>query len=300
MKQKKIEFAIKEQMVKLAGTCFWFWGEFHSFLGSCGVQRNLMLRYPKGQNTKYDAMRNILNDLENKNEYEIINNIVSGFYRLTTPIDKENLDVSKAKKLLREFKESIGNDPIERAVKEQERLKRQNKARKQTEKSKVQIEKLEKIRNDFLVLFTNSDKTPQKRGFDLEKIFFEILELEEFEYVKPYRHPGEQIDGQFNYAKFDYLVEIKWIKDEVKQKELSIFDGKIRGKAQSTRGLFLAVNYFDKNAVIKYTGDSPRIILMDGQEFMNILEGRITLFDCLKFKIDALVRLGDIYRRKID
>jgi hypothetical protein len=52
---------------------------------------------------------------------------------------------------------------------------------------------------------------------------------------------------------------------------------------------------FDKNAISKYSGDSPRIILMDGQDFALILEEIITFYDLMRMKTDALARKGDIY-----
>jgi len=295
---KKLNYEIKEKMVALAGACFWFWDGFFSFLGSCGVPHSLMSRYPKGTYNKHQVMRNILEDLDNANNHEVVQNIVSNFYRLNSPIDKDNLDVVKAKLLLRDFRESVGNDPIDRAVKDQERRKKQTEAKQKSEKNRMQIKRLDYLRNQFLALFADNSITSQQRGFELEKIFFELLEIEEFEFAKPYRQTGEQIDGHFKYDTFDYLVEIKWVKGVVKQSDLSIFDGKIRGKAQSTRGMFLAVNGFDDNAVRKYTGDNPRIILMDGQELMIILEGRRTFFDCMKFKVDVLVRYGHIFRKE--
>ena len=293
---KKLNYQIKEQMVKLAGACFWFWASFHSFLSTCGVSRQLIKRYPKETFNKYTVMRNILERLDEAGQIDVIKNIVSGFYRLTSPIDKDNLDVDRAKMLLAEFRELVGNDPIERAVEEQQIRKRQKEARKIVEKTQEQIRKLEGLRGRFLSLFSDRSYTPQQRGFELESLFFELLEIEEFEYTKSFRGPGEQIDGLFSYSKFDYLVEVKWAKDTIKQDDLSIFDGKIRGKAQSTRGLFLAVNSFDGNAVKKFSGDRPSIILMDGVELTSIYEGRRTFFDLLKFKVDALVRYGDIYR----
>lgn len=119
--------------------------------------------------------------------------------------------------------------------------------------------------------------------------------LSEIDFSKSYKTPdGEQIDGHFKYEKFDYLVECKWESGVIKQKELSIFDGKIRGKAQSTRGLFLAANGFDLNAIQKFSGDSPRIILMTGDDLAMILSGQVLFFDAMKAKVDAIVRYGDI------
>jgi len=41
----------------------------------------------------------------------------SGFYRLRGPVDRDNLDVARAKKMLEEFRQLVGDDPIEVEVK---------------------------------------------------------------------------------------------------------------------------------------------------------------------------------------
>ncbi len=147
----------------------------------------------------------------------------------------------------------------------------------------------------FLALAAAADLTPQQRGFKLEALFFDLLHLAEFDHTKPYRtSDGEQIDGHFKYDKFDYLVEVKWIAGPTKQKDLSVSDGKIRGKAQSTRGLFLAANGFDDNAVNKFSGDAPRIVLMTGEDLAIILNDTMPIFDVMKAKVDAIVRYGNI------
>jgi len=128
-----------------------------------------------------------------------------------------------------------------------------------------------------------------------KQIFCDLLQISELEYLKPYKTPdGEQIDGHFRYEKFDYLIETKWEDGQIKQKDLSIFDGKIKGKAQSTRGLFVAANGFDENAVIKFSGDSPRIILMTEKDLAMVLNGRVLFHDAMKAKIEAIVRYGNI------
>ena len=91
------------------------------------------------------------------------------------------------------------------------------------------------------------------------------------------------------------MVEVKWEKDVTKQKDLSIFDGKIRGKAQSTRGLFLSANGFDENAIHKYSGDRPRILLMTGEDLALMLSGQIPFDDAMRAKVDAIVRKGEIH-----
>jgi len=292
---KKIRFEIKEKMVALTGACFWYWNNFYSFLDSCGVSRTIYKLYPKETYNKYDVMRSIIEYLENKNDIETINNIISNYYKMKNAIDKDNLDNKKAQELLREFRIIVGTDPIENEIKKQKQQQHYETIERdiQTKQNfKLNIENLNK---EFSKLVTSNELTPQQRGYKLEELFFELLRINEFQYSNPYRIKGEQIDGHFIYEKFDYLVELKWTKDTTKQKDLSIFDGKIRGKAQSTRGLFVAANGFDENAILKFSGDAPRIILMNGEDLCLILNGTFNLFDALKIKVDAIVRHGNIH-----
>ncbi|MEM9402375.1 MAG: restriction endonuclease [Pseudomonadota bacterium] len=294
--QKKLSFEAKEKMVQLAGACFWYWKGYHSFLDTCGVPRRIRDRYPQGTYNKYDLMRNVLNDLESAGKFDVINAIVSGFYSMRGPVDKDDLDVDKAMELLKEFREIVGNDPIEEAM----RQEAQEKARKQHKttiaETRSRTERLNELNGLFIDFHTSTEYTPQQRGYELERLYFRLLEYFEVECKPPYKTAsGEQIDGHFKYEKFDYLVEVKWEAEVTKQKDLSIFDGKIRGKAQSTRGLFLSANGFSENAIQKYSGDRPRILLMTGEDLALVLNGQIPFNDAMQAKVDAIVRKGEIY-----
>ena len=291
---KKIRFEIKEKIVALSGSCFWYWNSFYSFLDSCGVSRTIYQLYPKETYNKYTVMRRIIEYLENKNDIKTINNIISNFYRMRNAIDKDSLDNDKACQLLDEFRTVVGTDPIENEIKKQKQQEHYNKIKKDIELKQEFNQKIKNLNSQFLKLVTSNEFTPQQRGYELEKLFFELLRINEFQYTPPYKADGEQIDGHFIYEKFDYLVEIKWTKDKTKQKDLSIFDGKIKGKAQSTRGFFLSANGFDDNSILKFSGDNPRIILMNGEDLSLILNGTFSLFDAMKVKVDAIVRYGKI------
>lgn len=293
---KKLGYEAKEKMVALSGACFWYWNSFYSFLDSCGVSKALQKRYPRDAYNKYQMMRSILGDLEQTGDLELINSIASAFYRLKTAIDRDSLDEKKAKKLLDEFREVIGNDPIEAEIQKREKEKAKAAHVQTIASRRAQSKRLEDINAEFIRLMVANELTPQKRGYKLEDIFFELLHFSEFEHTKPYRTPdGEQIDGHFRYEKFDYLVEAKWTAGLTKQEDLSIFDGKIRGKAQSTRGFFISANGFDESAIGKFSGDAPRIILMIGEDMALVLGGQVLFVDAMKAKIDAIVRYGNIF-----
>ena len=78
---------------------------------------------------------------------------------------------------------------------------------------------LEDFNRTFAELASSSEISPQKRGFALESLFFELLAYCEFEFQKPYRvAAGAHIDGHFRYEKFDYLVEAKWTEEPALQR----------------------------------------------------------------------------------
>lgn len=286
---KKIDFNTKNKLISLAGACFWYWNNFYSFLESCGIPSSIYLQF--GKENKYQVMRSILEFLERQGKYELIQNIAVEFYNFT-PSEKE-IDEEKANGLLDEFRKSMGNSLIDNKL-EQQNLKSQIEANKRIIEERENVkQKLGVLKNDFMGLQATPDK--QHRGYALEKIFFDLLGLEEFEHKLPYKTSGEQIDGHFNYEKFDYLVELKWTEGQCKQKDLSIFEGKINSKAQSTRGLFLSVNGFDENCIAKNSGDAPRVIFADGKDLFCVLDDRISFFDLMKLKVDQLVRMGKIY-----
>jgi len=137
---KKIRFEVKEKIVSLTGACFWYWNNFYSFLDSCGVSRTIYKLYPKETYNKYDVMRSILEYLENKNDIDTINNIISNYYKMKNAIDKDNLDNFKAQELLKEFKILVGTDPIENEI-QKLKQKEHNKNRDETIKIKHDFHK---------------------------------------------------------------------------------------------------------------------------------------------------------------
>ncbi len=292
---KKLGYQPKDLLVSLAGKCFWYWGSFYTFLDSCGVPKSLYARFPKDSFSKYDVMRNILTTLEEQRNFEVVENIVSEFYNLEQPVDKDNIDTTRARELLDEFRRVVGDDPIERKIKQKRAEAKRQKAQKKFQSVKTKSSRRNELHKYYLKLLTNKKFSPAKRGFKLEELFFDLLDLEEFEITRPYKTRYQQIDGRFKYEKFDYLVEIKWIKDLITQKHLSVFDGKIRKKAQSTRGFMLSMNGFNMDSINDWKGDSPRILLFSGQELTTIIEGYRTFYDIFKSKVTALVEQGEMF-----
>lgn len=296
MHTKRISLETKTKIISLSGKIFWYWKSFYNFYAPILEisSRKLENKMPRGFYNKYEATEKILEELEANGNIDSIKIIVSEFYNLSTPFDKnDNPKYQEAKIELLEFKKNVGKDVLEEKNKKDDFKKQIEKRRVKNELEKMKSKKIQEIKKKFFELAYSTDR--QVAGFYLEKALYQILELEKIDHHKPYKTDTEQIDGYFNFDKWDYLVEIKWTIEKVKQKDVSIFDGKIKRKAQSTRGVILSISGFDDSAVIFASGDSPKIIFLDMQDFINVLDERLEIKDILKTKIDKLVRYGKVY-----
>tara|TARA_R110002049_G_scaffold171144_1_gene337695 strand:- start:46 stop:936 length:891 start_codon:yes stop_codon:yes gene_type:complete len=287
----KLNFEVRQKVIEIAGVCFWYWDNLYNFFESCGIKKSHYLKYD-GE-SKYKMMRNILSDLEDKQDDKTLMAILTNLYNLKGLPDKNVPDEAKAKNALKEFKEICGNDIIENELKNRKAVEKARQNKENTEAVISSSKKLQDLNKEFLGLFTTDDK--QKRGYDLERIVSDLFTLNEFEFHKPYKVKNEQIDGYFSYDKFYYLLEIKWVAGFVKQGDLAVFDKKIDKKAKSTRGLFIAMDGFDEEGILSISGKEPRILLMDGEDLSLILNGTVSLKDALKAKIDKLVKEGNTY-----
>ena len=123
----------------------------------------------------------------------------------------------------------------------------------------------------------------------------DLFALFEIEYRKSFRTETQQIDGHFNFLGFDYLVEAKWRQDQPTEQELGAFKHKVDGKLESTRGIFISIPGFRQEVVAQFNGRGPNLILLDGQDLIHVLEGRIDLRDGLKKKIEKAAQEGIVF-----
>jgi len=114
---------------------------------------------------------------------------------------------------------------------------------------------------------------------------------------------GEQIDGSFDFQGFTYLVEAKWHKEKMGQRELLVLRGKVEGKAQWARGLFVSISGFTDAGLKAFAkGKATNMICMDGEDVQTILDGALDLSEVLRRKArhaaernDAFVPVSDLF-----
>ena len=126
-----------------------------------------------------------------------------------------------------------------------------------------------------------ADDAPQARGYALEKLLNEFLELEGLHPRGSFKIVGEQIDGSFTWSGHTSLVEAKWTSAMIDGSGFGAFDWKIGGKTANTRGLFIAVNGYSEHAIAALNGKGAlRFVCIDGAHLMRSFDiGLANLLD---------------------
>ncbi|WP_136082925.1 hypothetical protein [Pontiella desulfatans] len=170
----------------------------------------------------------------------------------------------------------------ERRAKEAERLRHSTAVR----------EKLDEIKSRYMSLVSTC--TPQQRGFELERVMYDLFNLFDLDPRASFRNIGEQIDGAFSMEGTDYLFEAKWQQDPCAISDLDSFAGKVNRKLDNTLGLFLSINGFSEDGVRAHSTGRPVIILMTGADLMAVVEERIDFVSLLLRKRKHAAQTGNI------
>lgn len=170
---------------------------------------------------------------------------------------------------------------------------RQRRAAEKLRTNAAVRQKLEDIKNRYMALVVSSNV--QGRGFELERVMYDLFELFDLDPKASFRNTGEQIDGAFTFDGTDYLFEAKWQQEMVNAADLDAFSGKVRRKLENTLGVFLSINGFSQNGVAAHSAGGAVVILMDGADLMAVFEERIDFISLLLRKKRHASQTGNIY-----
>lgn len=206
-------------------------------------------------------------------------------------LDDGSTKVERARSTVKQLKQLV--DPHQDLTKEKDDIaKRQQLAAEKLQQSQAVRQKLEEIKKKYLVLVNSS--SPQNRGFELERIMYDLFELFDLDPKASFKNLGEQIDGAFSLEGTDYLFEAKWQKEMVNKAYLAVFSEKVNTKLENTLGVFLSINGFSVDGVAAHQAGGASIILMDGADLMAVLEERIDFVSLLLRKKRHASQTGNI------
>lgn len=178
-----------------------------------------------------------------------------------------------------------------------EELKKAEERRETTkEKLKDSIayqQKLDELKMEFYQIASNSNS--QQKGFQFEKFLNKLFIFFDLDPKSAFKVIGEQIDGAFTFDNADYLLEAKWQEKAINASDLYTFGGKIQGKLKNTLGLFISLGPYSTECTDTGSPVLKSMILMDGMDLMQVLEGRVKLNDMILIKRRHASQTGDIY-----
>lgn len=183
-------------------------------------------------------------------------------------------DARQAVRKLHELVETHDNVVAEQT----EAIKRKQEEASKRSNVKTLVDGLEQIKQRYIALIM--EKNVNKRGFEIEKLMYDLFRLFDLDPKASFRITGEQIDGAFSLQGIDYLFEAKWA-GLVAAKDMDVFASKVQRKLDNTLGLMLSVDGFQSEGVEAHSKQRPVLLLMTGADLMAVFEGRVDFVDIL-------------------
>ena len=286
--------ALKEALCSV----YWYKNELRGFLQLC-LSNPAILNSFNWKNYKRQIASDVIDYLVTNPSthlgdltkicYEICK--ITDFSHLKA-LDDGPQKVEKARTAVNQLKQLV--EPHQGLQKEQDDIKRrQELAVKKLKENAAVRQKVGAIKTRYMTC-VGSDNT-QARGFELERLMYDVFELFDLDPKVSFKNFGEQIDGAFSLDGTEYLFEAKWHKELVNKADLSIFSAKVRTKLENTLGVFLSINGFSPDGVAAHQAGGTSILLMDGGDLMAVFEERIDFTSLLLRKKRHAAQTGQIY-----
>ena len=159
--------------------------------------------------------------------------------------------------------------------------------------SKISPEKIENIKQRFLQM---EKLKPQERGYEFERLLYDLFDIYGFNPRPSFRNTGEQIDGSIEFEHQFYLIEAKWQTNPILEKDLLALHGRASGHSRIGRGIFITRGNFSPDGVYAFQRLQPTSIIgFDGQDLYMIFEKCLPLADVIRLKVRKLVESGEFH-----
>lgn len=290
---EQIEVLIKDGISNL----YWFKGDLKKICLKSGVPSDLTNRlfnqkFADGKTlSKRELLDKLYENLRDSN-YNIRLEISRNFVRTLiehknfVPQDK-NHRIEKAESVALKLKSIIQEQNKEREYKENIRKRANDGNTKNFEEEK------NKLQEKFLEI--SKIDSPQKRGYELEKFFPELMKHHQIIVEESFKIIGEQIDGAIKYDGNYYLIELKWQKEKPNQAQISSLYLKAEGKFNAF-GIFISMEGFSNEVLQSLPiGKNLKVILLDGNHLSNVIFGIYSFSELLEHAISQASLKGNIY-----
>ena len=295
---KRLSAAAIVSLKEALCSVYWYKADLRSFLQNCLASSSVLTRL-NWDNYKRQIVADLIDALcRNQDEhlgdltrlcYEICN--FSSFKHLEQ-LDGGKQKADRAKAAVQQLKQLV--EPHQEIKEEQDKIaERQRVSAEKLRANAAVQQKLEEIKAGYMSLVGSPNA--QGRGFELEKVMYDLFELFDLDPKASFRNTGEQIDGAFSLEGTEFLFEAKWKSELIGAADLDVFGAKVKRKLENTLGVFLSINGFTPDGVTAHTSGELVVLLVDGADLMAVMEGRIDFVSLLMRKKQHAARTGNIY-----
>lgn len=298
MNSKRLAPAAIVALTDALSSVYWYKADLRSFLSSCLSDKALLGSLDWGA-YKRQIIADLITTLT-KNQEKYLGELTKLCYEVTSftsfthleQLDGGDQKARRAREAVEQLRQLV--EPHQDKKREEEEFERRRKEREEKIKTSNAVrEKLSDLNTRFMAIAAGS--SPQTRGFELERLMYDLFELFDLDPKSSFRNVGEQIDGAFALEGTEYLFEAKWQELPVGADFLDTFSKKVERKLENTLGVFLSMNGFSPDGVTAHSTSRPRIILMDGADLMAVLEERVDFVTLLLRKKRHAAQTGNIY-----
>jgi len=288
--------ALKEALCSV----YWYKPDLRSFLQNC-LASSAVLATLNWDNYKRQIVADLI-DYLCRNQDKHLGDLKRLCYEVCSISSFEHLErleggkqkAERAKTAVEQLKQLV--EPHREIEEEQDRIAERQRISAERLKANAAVqEKLEEIKNRYMSLVVSP--SAQRRGFELEKVMYDLFELFDLDPKASFRNTGEQIDGAFALEGTEFLFEAKWEAAPIGGSDLDGFASKVRRKLENTLGAFLSINAFSEDGVSAHSSGDLVLLLVDGADLMAVLEGRIDFVSLLMRKKRHAAQTGNIYLR---
>ena len=263
---------------------FWYKKNLAEYLKlSVKNGRDIMSKLDWKNEKKRDTVSFFIDFLVNNNANEELIYIIGDLTKKTNFNELKRSD--NYHKLLLEVKQNIKE--LKKVYNEHANIVKEREKKADAQKKYLQDiasknyfnQKLEELKKVF---FASYALEARERGYKFEEILRALNTLFDLDPRGSYKISGEQIDGAFSLDNTDYILEAKWYTPPIDHTHIILFIEKVNTKLDNTLGLFISHSSFTETAIKK--ANEKNIILMDGEDLVNILENKIDYLDLLRRK----------------
>ena len=295
---QRVSAAAIQSLKEALGAAYWYKNDLKSFLLHCLADKSIVNDHANWDDYKRQIVSDVINHLCADQERFLgdLRRLFHEVSRMDNFAHLERLDggaqkAQRAREAVAALRALVRTHDA--AVKHADNAKeRQNRESGRLAQCAAVREKIDELKQRYFVLVSKTGA--QKRGFELERLLYDIFELFDLDPKASFRNTGEQVDGAFAFDSTDWLFEAKWHTERVGASALDSFAAKVRRKLDNTLGLFLSINGFSSDGITAHSQGRPVIILMTGCDLVAVLEERIDFVSLLKRKKQHAGRTGDI------